>query len=200
MALININNEYRFLNLQNAWHLAYYISGNRPHGSLAANILEFKNGSAFYVNAWSNWAIAELQPLNIQFDFIVRALGSSELQVTGNRPLDSLGNRLANSLNCQFVANTLSKTRVTPPMHTLRTLPERRAAINGSYIVNNATRDFNNRRVLIIDDVTTTNLTVGEILRALRVNWNNGRYYLFCLGKTSHDHDANNNIATNYFN
>jgi hypothetical protein len=195
--MIDLTQEYSFLN--GAWHLAYYIPSNRPTGSLSDNILKFKDNYTHYVNCWSRWSLAELSSLGVRFDYIIRALGSSELTVSRTRGLDTLGVYLEANLPSIYCPEVLQKSRLTPPMHTLRTKPERQAAIHDSYFVADRTRDFNNKNILIIDDVTTSRTTIKEILRALKVVWSNGHYHLFCLGRTIYDHDANNNIPMTYF-
>lgn len=196
--MINISSDYSFL--AGAWHLAYYIPSNKPTGSLSRNIIEFKESNKPFVTAWSKWAADDLSTLPIHFDFILRALGSSELKVSETKGLDAMGKVLAEKLNSIYIPSVLAKNRVTPPMHTLKTKPERRAAIKDSYFVAKQPYDFDKKNILILDDVTTSSITIQEILRALKVVFPNAKYYLFCLGKTEYNSAANDTITQAYFN
>jgi hypothetical protein len=193
--------QYRRLELAGAWHLAYYIPDQRTiPGTLSHRIIEFKNLNPFStVDAWCRWTIADLAAQNIGHDYIIRALGSSELTPTARRGLDILGERLAIAQQSVYAPRILGKTRTTPAMHTLKTKEERHKALDNAYQVADRTVDLNGRRVLILDDVTTSKTTLTEILRALRVEWPRGQYSFFCLGKTSREPDANNSIPLSYF-
>jgi len=195
--MINISEDYSFLS--GAWHLAYYIPSNKPTGSLSSNILEFKKANKPYFLAWTKWAVDDLSKLNIHFDFILRALGSKELKVSGTKGLDLMGKVLAEKLNSIYIPSVLEKNRETRSMHTLKTKAERREAINGSYFVAKQPYDFDKKNILILDDVTTSSITIQEILRALKVAFPNAQYFLFCLGKTEYNTEANDSITKAYF-
>jgi predicted amidophosphoribosyltransferase len=47
-----------------------------------------------------------------------------------------------------------------------------------------------NKKVLIIDDVTTTGATIKEVARALKNQYSSVKLYSYCLCKTSEDHLA----------
>ncbi|MFH7326654.1 hypothetical protein [Desulfurivibrio sp. C05AmB] len=200
MTLFSIQQQYSFLRLCDAWHLVYYIPSNQDHTIYSSMLLKFKNNDKNIVNKWCQWTSNELGSQENKFDYIVRALGSSELQPSGLKGLDTLGYYLEERHGWAYVPSTLKKLEITPPMHTLKTLKERKEVINESYSVDNFSNNLNQKSILIIDDVTTTNVTISEILRALRVEWPYGRYFLFCLGKTNYNPESNALIGQNYFN
>lgn len=195
--MIEISNQDFFLN--KVWHLAYYIPSNRLQGSLSNYLIEFKDNETNSVNSWSRWAKDELAKTNVPFHFIIRALGGAETQATGSKGLDVLGRCLARALNAIYCPEVLQKNRSTPSMHTLKRKAERETALLGSYIVADHQYDFNNKNILIIDDVCTSGTTIMEIIRALRDIWPDGNYYFFFLAKTNHNKNANDNIKQQYF-
>lgn len=196
--MINISNEYRFL--AGAWHLAYYRPQNRPSGSLSDCILKFKDNYTHYVDRWTSLACQDIISTGLKFDFIVRALGSKELKVTRVKGLDKMGELIASRLNCVYCPEVLEKNRETPSMHSLKTKAERESGIGNSYFIAKSNLNFNHKKILIIDDVTTSQTTIKEIIRALKVEWPEGEFYLFCLGRTTYSDEDIDTIQTNYFN
>lgn len=196
--MIDISHEFTFLN--GAWHLAYYIPRYKDNGPISDYILRFKKCVEFYLQCWTVWSFDELSNVGIHFDYIVRALGSDELKVSRTNGLDCLGGILEENLpSAKYVPETLGKNILTPSMHSLNTIYERQNVIHNSYFVADLTNNFNNKNILILDDITTSGTTIREIHRALKEVWPNGRYHLFCLGKTNHDENANDNIPLNHF-
>lgn len=199
MTLNRLQNDEYWLKLERAWHLCYYLRNHDDNTVLTAKILEFKDGNKKTVTIWCQWAVDELTNSGVEFDLVVRALGSTELVPGGNKPLDELGRCLEAALGTNYKPIVLRKTRLTKPLHTLFSLPERKKEIGNIYVVNNTSVNYNRKNILIIDDITTSNVTIGEILRALKVQWPKAKYYLFCLGKTSTEKNINANIDQNYF-
>lgn len=186
MIAINHVYPYKQYRLAGAWHLDHYISDQRTQpGTVSHSIIQFKNNHSTHVQHWCNLAASNLPTAKATVTCIVRALGSTELKPQGGRPLDSLGNTLATQLNCGYYPEVLSKIRVTPPMHTLKK-PERQAAIHGVYKADGLRWNLAEEGILIIDDVTTGGVTLEEILRCMRVEWPNARYYFFALAKTGY--------------
>lgn len=193
--------QYRNLGLLGGWHLAYYVPAlrNTPD-TLPNKIIQFKNHyPPGTIDGWCSWAIDSFVSEGLQFNYIVRALGSRELKPTGDKPLDTLGIKIARQHRGIYAPDILYKLRETPPMHTLKTLPERYAALHGAYSIDNRSHNLKGLRVLVLDDVTTSNTTLVEILRALRGQWPAAHYYFFCLGRTAYDESLNNSITLQYF-
>jgi len=193
------NPQYKQLNISGCWHLAYYLSANRGAGTLAHKIIEFKNGYPAAIKRWSKWAGIELKKLDIQFDYIVRALGSNETLPIKGKPCSELGRHLAEVLNANYAAMALSKSRKTRPLHALTNRAERTHELHGVYQAHPEKYNFNEKNILIIDDVTTANITITEIVRAIKQAWPTANLYFFCLGKTEYDVSLNDNITKKYF-
>ena len=188
-----------FLGLRGGWFLAYYVKAEpQTPDRFHWRFLRFKDNRSEVVKSWCDWSVASLRNQRQQFDCIVRALGSSELVPSGTRPLDTLGRILAPALGGVYAPMILKKLRVTKAMHTLKRA-ERKAEMRGVYQVANRPADLNGKRVLIIDDITTTNTTIEEILRAMREEWPGAQYFFYALGRTEGDIAANNLITSPYF-
>ena len=193
--------EYRNLHFGGCWHLAYYIPQNRGNGTLAGKIIQFKENNGGVVQKWCNWAATDLGDLEISFDYIVRALGSRELQASGTKACDVLGDFLADYLDAEYIPQVLSKHRATRPMHELKTYYERVNEMHGVYYVNESGDDYDldDKNILILDDITTTSCTISEIKRALEEAWPEVNLHLFCIGRTSRNQSANDDIDMSYF-
>lgn len=200
MINLSTNPQYTQLNIYGCWHLAYYLPANRAEGTLAHKIIEFKNGSQAAIKRWSKWAAVELEKLDIHFDYIVRALSSQETVPLKGKPCSKLGRYLAEVLNAEYAAMALSKSRKTRPLHSLSNRAERIDELRGVYQAHPDKYNFNDKNILIIDDVTTANITITEIVRAMQEVWPTANLYFFCLGKTEYDNSLNDNITKEYFN
>ncbi|MGN8035625.1 phosphoribosyltransferase [Chitinophaga sp. 22321] len=197
--MFNISHEHPFL--KGAWHLVYYIPEHREiEGSYSNHIIKFKDGEKKQIKGWCIWAKEEFSKHNIKFDYIIRALGSRELKVNlGAKGLDYLGKYLEKSFGWQYIPTVLEKNRLTKPLHFLNK-SDRESEIHKSYFVAEKQYNFNKRNVLILDDITTSQTTLKEIIRAINAEWPSTNYYLFCLGRTNHNLNGNDHIKNSYFN
>lgn len=199
--MIRLLNErqYKFIGLKDAWHLVYYIPKSSTGDVLSKEIIDFKNQKPEAIRKWTKIAAERILATEIQFDYIVRALGSAELTASsGRKSLDVLGTYLSKQLECPYVPQTLQKHRVTKPLHTLKTKAERYAEMHEVYFVADGDYDCNRKKVLVLDDVTTTNTTVAEIIRALQAKWPFAEIYFFCLGRTDYNHEKNIELNSLY--
>ncbi len=115
---------------------------------------------------------------------ILRALNSHETFVTGTlTPLDRLGNSLATVFDCTYYPAMLHKTKLTPSIKSL-TLPEREAALKDVYRIDPELFDLNHRKVLIIDDVTTTGATACAIIKSILEHFPEAGMNIFSLAWT----------------
>ncbi|SFW84036.1 hypothetical protein [Chitinophaga sancti] len=200
--MIDFTTDCSRLGVYGAWHLVFYLSKYRnTPGTYSNYIIKFKEKEVDVIKAWTKWALIEIPKLNIHFDYIIRALGSAELRhQPDSKGLDIIGGWLAKKMSSVYCPEVLMKTRVTKPMHTLKTRPEREAEMHMAYVVADKKFDLNNKNILIIDDVTTAKITTAEMLRALRVEWPRARFYIFCLGKTEYEDYLNDVVPINIFN
>ena len=82
----------------------------------------------------------------------------------GGDPVWALARALARRTGLELLRGALSRTRPTPPQSGLSPL-ERRQNVGGSF---RARGDLRRRRILLLDDVTTTGSTLLEAARELR--------------------------------
>lgn len=192
--------DFWYVQLVNAFHLAYYVPLNHIEDTpISKYVKEFKNNNPKFVSAWSEWACQEIKAAHLKFECIVRALGSKEHSSDGTNPLDELGRKLANAISTKYTPQLLAKTRLTPPMHKLRTKLEREDAVRDSYYVTDDSLDLTNKKVLIIDDISTSKTTIAEILRALRSKYEFTEYYFFFLARTKYNRNSNKDINLDIF-
>ena len=197
------DNNYSRLGMKGAWSLAYYVPGHQDKTIVSDRLLDFKRNNVSVISKWNRWVSVEFRNLlenGVSFDFVLRALGSSELSAAMNRPLDSVGQTIASICGSKYVPRTISKTHPSSPLHTLNSLEERRIALDNIYQIESQHVNFNFQRVLIIDDVSTTGTTLKSILKTLRNQWGRGSYYYFCLARTIHDPLANKVLNYSYLN
>lgn len=198
MTLHRLETDEFYLHTFRTWHLCYYMRDHNDETDLTDHVLSFKANDKDIVAKWCKWAAAELTEEGIKFDLIVRALGSAETAPSGDKALDELGRCLAVELETIYRPEVLKKKRATKPLHKLYNVPDRKKEIADVYFVDDNVNDYNKKKVLIIDDITTSNVTMAEILRALKAKWPKGQYYVFCLAKTCYEGDKNANIVQKY--
>ena len=85
----------------------------------------------------------------------------------GFNQAELIARELAMRLNKEYI-ETLRRVRSTKPMYGL-TRKERRANVSGAFEVNGEVYKFNNRQIILVDDVWTTGATCRECERVLRV-------------------------------
>ena len=203
--MIDISNEHDFLS--GAWHLAYYTPKYYPPDSLPRKMLNFKDwkqGSDKYkddVIFWITWSTKEIMELNLKFDYIIRALGSSEVYVEKNKALDVLGQWLAKNLNSSYLPELLFKVKPTKPLNLISHKCDREVELKDSYRLSEKSQsmDMNYKNILIIDDITTSGTTLKEISDQLFGHWPNVNCYSFCLGRTWRNNNANDFIVVPNF-
>lgn len=195
--MFNIQKPY----LTSGWHLVFYQPGDGRNANTCSNyILRFKDGETRIVNIWADWIIEELTGLNKRFDFCIRALGSTEL-IAGNRPLDIVGYRIMEANIATYFPTFLSKTRVTPAMHTIKNKDDRIDALRGAYDCHYQEENRNHAyNFLLLDDVITSGTTTREIVKTIKMKYPNSNISLLCLAHTSRDSGVNDGISLIRFN
>jgi hypothetical protein len=200
MKSLLLDSTYGYLHLKGAWHLAYYIPAQKDDPStFSGRLLQFKNADPESIRNWTCWSVANFEFRKPKCDCVIRALGSKELKITEDKPLDILGSNIADTIGCPYNPTILIKNRPTKSLHLINKRADRIAELSGSYEVANKTHDLNWKTILVIDDIGTANTTLSEIMRAIRVQWPRSQFSYFCLGRTSYDPSANDEIPHTYF-
>ena len=168
------------------YHLAYYFSKGPADDQDKKRLLAFKNGEEhaqryFILNTLD--ALKKQEPAE---DLVVlRALGSAEKAADDDRlsPLDRLGDSIALVYGCSYYPKIVTKHRATRPLKTLN-LTARKEELMGVYQVDSHFFNFNERPVMIIDDIVTTGATAGAIIRSIVGSFPRARISVLSLAWT----------------
>jgi len=163
------------------FYLFEYVSANRGGGDYNQKVWRFKNGDQQEVAIQKRAFVESVRERGVKFDLVVRALNSREMSAVSS-PLDEIGAELESLFGYAYRPEILYKTR---PVSNLKymNLRERQKAIRGVYGAR-SDKDWNNRNILIIDDVYTSGTTSREISRAIRSSWPQANIYGHFLSRT----------------
>lgn len=160
--------------------LAYY------RDEVGQELLMFKNKNSTSIYRWLHYVELNFDAIfqGLKVDYIVRALGSNETSSKNtNTPLDLMGGLLAKKFNAKYVIDILTKDR-TEQLKFAGNQYNRKQILDHKYScnLNGLKKDAT---YLIIDDVTTTGTTFGEINRAIKkASGNRAKLHSFALVKT----------------
>lgn len=165
--------------------LAYY------RDEVGQELLMFKKENSTAIYRWLHYIEQNFDEIfqNLEVDYIVRALGSNETSNTNqNTPLDLIGGLLAKKFNAKYVTDILTKDR-TEQLKFAGNQYNRKQILDHKYScdLSGLKKDAT---YLIIDDVTTTGTTFGEIHRTIKEASNNqAKLHNFALVKTLWNRD-----------
>ena len=165
-----------------------YLGGENDR--ISDLLLNFKSGVDDSFVFWKY--IIEGHFKDDSFDYVIRVLSSSEISAKGNCSLDTLGETIAQFTNGVYNNGLLIKKRKTLQLKFLNK-EDRKHEVAGVYKLNKKI-DLSNKKVLIIDDVITTGITISEVARCISSEFRTAKIFSYCLCRTSHDLDANNEI------
>lgn len=185
-----------YLIFDGAWHLVYYIPSRWKSEPLSNSLIKFKENDVKIVDKWISQAIPLIESLGIEFHYIIRALGSKELEASGNKPLDKLGEAIAKKMNCHYVPECIKKNRLTEPMHSFRKKHERQSELEGVYYYDKKLRLDDDSNFLILDDINTTGSTVKAIRKEIQAAYPNSHIFFFTLGRTGAKDEEGEYITT----
>ncbi|NCI77285.1 ComF family protein [Acinetobacter kanungonis] len=181
--MLNLN----YSNFEKSFALFYYLK-NTDLTHVSNRILSLKEGDFGSFGDYCTDIMATTFK-DEKIKFCVRALSSNESEVLPQSKIGTqkIGLSLSNKLSLDYVPHILVK-KITKPMHDISSKDERISNIFGSYSLNEnivSGIDFNDQKVLIIDDVSTTGATAHEIARTLRTHWPLVKLYFACVAKTN---------------
>lgn len=112
--------------------------------------------------AWPGW--------DLPADIVVPApLHPRRRRLRGYNQAAELARPLARSLGLPYAEDALRRVRGTPPLAAGRGREERRRALEGAFAPGAAASAVHRKRVLLVDDVATTGVTLSWAAEALRV-------------------------------
>jgi len=182
--------QYAKAGLKDAYHLVYYIPKDKDLTDWSKKVSACKKEVDQNI---IDECVSALNTEGLHFDYVIRMMGHKETRPLKNVPIRSLAVAIANATGAKYLPQLLHKKRETKPMHFL-SLAERRAEINDVFLVNDRTCNLNEKKILIVDDITTTCTTVTEMIKTLKKVWPKAIFYLFCIARTSHDEHDNENL------
>ncbi|XXF75968.1 DNA-processing protein DprA [Myxococcaceae bacterium GXIMD 01537] len=140
-------------------------------------IWALKNGYPDYVFTWSQIAASVLKRLMrkgvISVDYVVRALGSGEMKLTGDEqePLDIICRAMTGSGqfgNPQYVPSAITKKNLMPQTKTLSRDERIKLIIKGGiYGCDGSKLNGSKKTILVVDDVCTSGATLFGIREAI---------------------------------
>ncbi|MCM0347364.1 phosphoribosyltransferase [Bacteroides fragilis] len=187
--------QYNAAGLEEAYHLVFYLRNKDDVTGWTTRVSDFKHKSneADYqlikemtVDAFSN--------SGLKFDYVIRVLGHDEKVAQSSAPIIDYVKAIASVTDAIYIPQLLNKHKKTRPLHTLYTKVDRQNEMKDVFFVKNDENDLNNKKILIIDDISTSCTTVAEMIKTIKAKWPRAQCYLFCLARTSYDPNANKNI------
>lgn len=171
----------QYIMFRDCWHLVNYLP--RSEDAVSQSVLSYKQQDKLIAERWNNLAAKRVAELNIQPDYIVRALGSREMVCTGGRPLDQLCFKLAKAFDITYNPFLLMKKNFTIPLHRL-SKKKRIRELDNQYVFNMLRSEKERPQILIIDDIVTTGTTMLAIRECIRQVLPKSDFYFFTLART----------------
>lgn len=195
--LVGTDWQYTNCGLSESYYLAYYM----PYGDVTnwtSRIHKFKNKEDEEdYEILTNLVTNAIKEDDLQFDFVVRALGHNNKYARKDDPIRDFAVEVAKASNARYIPMLIKKHNATAPLHTMGR-QARFQVSRGNYYVDESKRkelDLNNKKILIVDDITTTGSSLIEICRALHEIWPKAKVYSLCLARTKNDNpNANLNL------
>ena len=191
------NWQYTDAGLEEAYHIVYYIpSGYRDTTNWTERIKKFKWGSDVENDQLIiDNCVEAISDAHLEFDYVIRMLGSSEVIPLPNAKLVPLAKKIAETTSAMYLPCLLRKKRATTPLHNLSNLAARKAEMDGVFEIENMEGvDLNNKKILIVDDISTAFVTSAEMIKTLKTVWPNAIFYLFCIARTNYDVHSNQRL------
>ena len=191
--LFEVSSNYPYA--ESAYHIAYYRPKGTKPDKVSTDLLAFKKNLEPQTARWIQLG-AKVASDCIDFDLVMRVLGSKELVANGTKSLDRLCVELARLKGVKYQSNYLRKIHATPELKYL-SAADRKLALKGVYVFENED-DLSGKKVLLVDDVITSGSSTRAIVEAIKLKAPAAKVILFALAKTSHD-KFNTHLPEGYF-
>jgi predicted amidophosphoribosyltransferase len=187
----------RYPGVDTVYHVAYYHAARVGYQDvISRSVHDFKDGSEPQLTRWISLA-APLVCKELQFDLIIRALGSAEENATGTAPLDKLCNAIAECSGADYTPERLRKSSPVRALTTLGGRVMRQKELDGVY-------EFDGKglpeslRILMVDDLATTGATMEAVTKAIRSSHAGAEILHFVLARVE-GQTPNSHLDSAYF-
>ena len=174
----------------------YYIpSGYRDfEDEISSKLLSFKNSLPFAIDYFSQIVFEHFDSKKSfpshKFDYIIRALSSSETVAENGHSMDAIGNIIADVTGSQYTPMMIFKKRATKPLKHIKRKHDRFNELKNIYQVDTSV-NLKSKKILIIDDVYTSGSTVRAITKCLKSKESSIIISAYFLCRTTYDPKAN---------
>ncbi|MCU0471495.1 MAG: hypothetical protein MUF58_23215 [Arcicella sp.] len=162
---------------------SYYPINSDMFDSNSRELLNLKNGNSDTIHRYREKIRNKIGQK--KFDFVVRVLGSQEIEVNLNQkkfPLDSICQFISEISSARYRPDILKKNKKNEPLKKMNK-SDRENTIKGNYFISSKL-NLNYKNVLIVDDIITTGTSLMEISRVLEKEYPFVQIQWFCIGKT----------------
>jgi len=182
-----IKSEY---NIESYCLCAYYPTSHvwdRKDDGISTEILKFKDNIEPITSKFINIAIEEISKNKTlsNVDYIIRALGSSELKSDPNTPLHKLCDQLSKRISKPYFHSAITKKEATPELKYIKGRREKLKVLKDNYEFTPPDTNGEKPKILLVDDITTSRTTQRVIYEAINEKLkDNFKLYFFTLADT----------------
>jgi hypothetical protein len=163
------------------------------HDRLSQSLLNFKNGVEPDVRAWIECSISELKGVFLNSGAaVVRALDHAETSATDSSLLQKLCDRIVKDLGLKSSCSALTK-KISTKKLSLLSRRNRIEEISGIYIANR--NRLNSDRIIVVDDIFTTGVTMSTIIGAIKQASPSASIKVFTFAFCEHFSDLNESLT-----
>jgi len=161
-----LQSHKRYQGVDVLYHVAYYHAARVGYQDIVSRSLhDFKDGCEPQTARWIALAAPRVCK-DLDFEMIIRALGTAELKASSDMPLDRLCQAIAGGSGAVYAPERLEKTRAVRAMTSLAGRAARQKELDGCYTFD-AAGLAPASRILIVDDIATTGATLEAIHAAV---------------------------------
>ncbi|WP_276485775.1 ComF family protein [Paraflavitalea pollutisoli] len=166
---------------ETVWYKFKYFT-KRSADFITKQLMDFKADYKAQVAAFSEISAIEIEKTGIEFDYIIRALGSNETTATRPNRVRSLCIAIHEGSGGTYSPLSVAKKRKTKSLKYL-SRPERIAELEDVYYLTKGI-DWNSLNILVVDDITTTGTTLEVIGKLIKDECPDAKLYGYCLAQT----------------
>lgn len=170
------------------YNLFNYLASGLDKDKYSNAILQFKKGRSIFVREIVKCSRIFARKNMDSYDYIIRALGSKEIESLGNKPLDYLCFQLADVLCAEYLKNFFAKSHKLSALKNINNKVERLEHLSNAYYIQNTNEvDLNRKKILLIDDIYTTGATIESMEKIIMKRFPDCIIEAFVIGRTVHE-------------